>query len=302
LAFRNSAYGEKFHLKKLIWYNENMELTFWGVRGSMPSPSENTVKYGGNTPCISVNFNDHHHLILDAGTGIYQFGHSLNHNKKPISILLSHLHWDHIQGLPFFPPFYEKNQNINILFNDTNNHLEHMINDQMDGVRFPLTKADMSSQPSFITSNIEEYFQNLGIKLTMFINNHPGLTYAYKIEYQGKKFIYSTDHELHDPTNHDENYEKYRLFCEDVELLIIDTQYHFDSEYNNKTGWGHSYLPYVLEFSQQAHINKLVMFHHDPLRTDQELDDAQVLCEKWCKEKGTSTQFLIAKEGLILNL
>lgn len=256
-------------------------VTFWGTRGSIPTPGNSTEKYGGNTPCVHIQHQDTD-IILDAGTGIRNLGLELmqQERKLDLHLLLSHTHWDHIQGLPFFGPAYSKDTNIHIYGSpQKESFLAGILQRQMDINYFPV---DMSALKATLT--IEEIKDNkLEIGTTKVKCQeqicHPGGSLRYKVEVNSKKIVYATDVELdmiikpdadskHDSTK---LLNEYKSFIKDADLLIADAQY-TEQEYISKQNWGHSSIPVVLDIAHQQGVKQLALFHHDPQRSDAQLD------------------------------
>lgn len=180
-----------------------MIITFYGVRGSTPAPGPQTVKYGGNTSCVHIELETGHDLILDAGTGIRSLGHKLAKKSTPANILLSHGHWDHIQGYPFFDPIYQPDRDIHVYISvQSGRKLLSTLFSQMDGTHFPIRAEDLPSNnfPKF--KGIEsELYEREGIQVVKKPLNHPGGGVAYRINENGASCAYVTDNELEPPKN-----------------------------------------------------------------------------------------------------
>lgn len=256
-------------------------VTFWGTRGSIPTPGNSTEKYGGNTPCVHVQ-HQKTDIILDAGTGIRNLGLELmQRNKKlDLHLLLSHTHWDHIQGLPFFVPAYSKDTNISIYGSpQKESFLEGILQGQMDLNYFPV---DMNAlQANLSIKEIKNNTFKVGTVNVEWQEQvcHPGGSVRYRIEVDGKKIIYATDVELDKIFKPNKNDFKtngnlkseYMSFIKNADLLIADAQYTAE-EYATKKDWGHSSIPIVLEVAHKQGVKQLALFHHDPQRSDAMLD------------------------------
>jgi phosphoribosyl 1,2-cyclic phosphodiesterase len=302
-----------------------MKIKFWGVRGSIPCPGQNTVKYGGNTPCIELRFSDPERLIIiDAGSGIRELGNFMMGNdlpKGPISteIFLSHTHWDHIMGFPFFVPAYIPGTKLKI-YGPVNHDetLENIVGGQMTFRYFPVRETELASEIEYIHLQEGTYDLGDGISLTTIRLNHPIPCLGYKFEYQGKSFctaydtepysnIFCTDPE--DPS-YDEDMARegdevaaeqntlLQNFFSNVDILIHDTQYTAE-EYETKMGWGHSSFEHAIKTANEANVKKMLLFHHDPMRSDAQIDE---LAKDFCEPGRYKTEILFAKEGMTIEL
>ncbi len=250
--------------------NNSFSMRVWGARGSIPTPGRSTVKYGGNTSCLEVRCGDEL-IVFDAGTGIRELGVHLR-SQMPLKahIFFSHLHWDHIQGFPFFIPFYAPG-NTFILYAEqkTDCTLEGLLSDQMKYPYFPVPIPKSPSDLIFnhIESNREIKVGNALVK--SYQANHPDGCLAYRIEYGGKVIVYSTD------TEHTETIDK--SLCkaaENADIFIYDCNY-TEEEYQVRRGWGHSTWIEGIKIAKKAGAKKLILWHHDPLHNDEFIDKLQ---------------------------
>ena len=252
-----------------------MKISFYGVRGSIPSPGSETCRYGGNTACVYIETDSGQDLVLDAGTGIRKLGKRLREKESPINILLSHGHWDHIQGYPFFMPIYQPDRQIRVYTSATGNHGQICaLFDQIDGANFPLKVTELPSQSECVTENIETDLARQNISVRRIAINHPGGGYGYRIEEDGTSCAYITDNELEPPEKVSTTYGEWVEFCRGVDVLIHDAQY-LESDMPHKHGWGHSLVSQVRQLAVDAEVACLAMFHHDPDRTETEIDFIQ---------------------------
>ncbi len=264
-----------------------MKIKFWGVRGSIPTPGQTTLKYGGNTACLEIRNDNNDILILDAGTGIRGLGLALMGEFKgsamEMMICLSHVHWDHIQGLPFFVPIYIPTSKISLVAPlGTHRTLQEVMNIQMDHDFFPLNFDGLPSKVSY-TQILEESFEYKNYKISTILLNHGGLggVLGYKITADNKTVTYASDHEGYEiffsvnsmkTQKIVDNMEgKYRKFLSGSDLLIHDAQYDAE-EYPKKKGWGHSSFDYAVNTTLATNIKKVCFIHYDPLYSDQRLD------------------------------
>ncbi len=279
-----------------------MKITFYGVRGSIPSPGPDTCRYGGNTPCVHIETASDQDLVLDAGTGIRNLGKRLIEKDSTINVLLSHGHWDHIQGYPFFMPIYQPDRKIRVYTSAADGHGQICsLFDQIDGATFPVKATELPSQSECVTENFETELarQNICVKRTPI--NHPGGGYGYRIEEDGTSCAYVTDNELEPPEKVSTTYDQWVEFCRGVDVLIHDAQY-LDSDMPHKHGWGHSTVSQVWQLALSAQVKTLVLFHHDPLRTDSELEEIQVQSEAFFRAHKAQTRVVCSWEGLVIEI
>ncbi len=278
-----------------------MLITFYGVRGSIAAPGPATVKYGGNTSCVHIRMNSGQNLIFDAGTGIRRLGQTMALHDEPLLLMLSHGHWDHIQGYPFFDPIYQPDREIIVFQGVESNAIAlKALLEQMDGSNFPVHAVDLPSQISTINA-VDDYLSSQPFETSRKDLNHPGGGYAYRVEEDGVSFAYITDNELDPPGEQTTRYEEWVEFCRGVDLLIHDAQY-TESDMPAKHGWGHSLISQVRQLSVDAQVKNLVMYHHDPDRTDSELDEIAIENARFFKAQNSRIGAYIAAEGLTFEL
>lgn len=292
---------------------KNALITFWGSRGSIATPGRSTERYGGNTSCVCLK-HEESYFIFDAGTGIRGLGLELMElveknyagNVIELNIFLSHTHWDHIQGLPFFQPAYDSRFKLNIYGSEKKDDmLEKTLSGQMNSVYFPVPMSQLSSE-----LNVHVDLQALdisGVKVSSTDQNHPGGSTAFKASLDGgRTLVYATDNELDlqfhsDGSPKDKMGERYLKFISKVDYLIADGQY-TDEEYLEKVGWGHTSLSLIHKIAHQAGVKNLIIYHHDPMHTDSILED---LSHKYMNQYESLTpamQVIWAREGLTLQL
>jgi len=278
-----------------------MLITFYGVRGSIATPGPSTIKYGGNTSCVHVRLNSGENLIFDAGTGIRKLGIEMVQHMEPILLLLSHGHWDHIQGYPFFGPIYQPDREI-IVFQGVEGNAIALgaILEQMDGSNFPVNVGDLPSRISTI-DQVENYLQGKPYLTERKDLNHPGGGYAYRIEEDGVSFAYITDNELDPPDKPVTSYDEWVEYCRGVDLLIHDAQY-IENDMPAKHGWGHSLISQVRQLAVDAQVKNIAMYHHDPERTDAELDEIAIESANYFKSNNSKIGSYIAAEGSTFEL
>ncbi len=271
-----------------------MRIKIWGCRGSIPVPDRRMIKFGGNTTCVEVDLGERV-LIIDAGTGIRRLGEELLKRKQSeIDMILTHSHWDHIQGMPFFMPMYSENTSINILgCNSSYKNLKDILAGQMSHEYFPVSFADLKAKISF--SDVCGNVTNLaGCVVRTIQTNHPMATYGVRVETGKSAFVFITDSELNaaEPVT---KFEGFVEFCRGADLLIHDAQF-TDEEYPKRIGWGHSTFSRAYELAKQAGVKQLGFFHHDPSREDKELQSIEKLYKQLCRQEDCKIKVFAVKE------
>jgi len=277
-----------------------MIVTFDGVRGSIATPGPDTVRYGGNTACVHLELSDGRDFLFDAGTGIRLAGKRLVGKSGPIFIALTHQHWDHIQGYPFFAPVYQPDREIKVftVMPSTHEVLCELF-EQMDGFNFPLRAADLPSNGECIHERPDAWLRRHDIDIKTIPLNHPGGGTGYRLTDDGITIAYVTDNELEPPGRPVTGYDRFVEFCRGADVLIHDAQY-TEADMPHKHGWGHSLISQVRKLALDADVRCLVLFHHDPERTDDQLDEIQRENEAWFAQRNPSIRTLCAREGLRL--
>jgi len=307
-----------------------MKIKFWGARGSIPTPGPETVKYGGNTTCVEVRLNDGRIIIIGAGSGIKALGNQLvfqNMKKGPLDInmFISHTHWDHIMGFPFFTPIFIPGNKIKIHgpLNIGDESLEKIFALQMSYNYFPLRADELAADITY--ENLKEGTFNLynDVKITTKILNHPIIDLGYKIEADDVVFVTVFDHEpfknLFDANPEDEDYDevakiegekaaqennrRIMQFMHGADLLVHDTQYTNKEYLASKVGWGHSPMENIVYRSVQVGVKRLALFHHEPTRSDKEFDIIEKAIKKrLSKIKNHTMEAFFVREGLEVDL
>ena len=274
---------------------DRVELRFWGIRGTLPVPGPKSIRYGGNTSCVSLEFPRGSFFVFDAGSGIKVLSDYLMAEKPHLSaakIFISHPHWDHINALPFFVPLYLPGKEFEICgpaHGDIT--MRELISGQMDGVYFPIKIKEFSARVYFRDFK-EEEIEIEGIGIRTMLLNHPGYCLGYRIAYKDRIVCYVTDNEIYPPES--ECYNPYYVnqlvdFVKDADALITDCTYISD-EYATKVNWGHSAVEQAAELAGRARVKTLYLFHHDPGQSDDDIDTKLALARGVLKEMGVRTQ------------
>lgn len=286
------------------------KVQFWGTRGSIAKPGPHTLRYGGNTSCVQVTSPNGTLIIIDCGTGAHDLGQSLlaKAHGLPLhgSILISHTHWDHIQGFPFFAPLFVHGGHWDI-YGPTGlgQSLRDTLAGQMEHTYFPVTLDDMGASIHF--HDLVEGTLDIGdVHITTRYLNHPALTLGYRLEMGGASVVYACDHEPHarggdgKTTMHELDLQHIE-FLEGADLVIHDAQY-TDCEYPKRRGWGHSPVEYVSEVGQLAGVKQMAFTHHDPCRTDAGVDEIAHAVQHDLRAVGSPMHMFPAADGLLIEL
>ena len=273
-----------------------MQITFWGVRGSIPAPGPSTVEIGGNTSCVEVRAGKAI-LIFDGGTGLRMLGKKLL-KETPITahMFFSHVHWDHIQGFPFFEPAFVKGNEFHLYGgNNVSRTLAETLEGQMDQPNFPVDLGAMGAKVSFRDvpeGEAVEIDDGSGgkVRVTNARGNHPQGVFAFRVEHKGKVVVYATDTEHYDGRLDD----KLAALAKGADIFIYDAQY-TPEEYSAKKGWGHSTFEEGVKLAKHSGVKRLVLFHHDPTQND------AAVHEKEKRAKALFPNVLAAYEGLVLD-
>jgi phosphoribosyl 1,2-cyclic phosphodiesterase len=290
----------------------SLRVQFWGTRGSIPTPGQSTVRYGGNTPCLEVRTADDWLVILDAGTGIRELGNSLiaRANGAPITgdIFLTHAHWDHIQGFPFFAPAFRSGNHFTIWGSQSlETNIGRVIRDQMSPVVFPVSFEELDATVDFRLLSTGDRTACGSYEVSAMDVCHPGGALAYRFEEPGSTtagFAYVSDNEL----GHAEGNgaprgwrSRFEAFIRGTRVLVHDATY-TSEEYERHRGWGHSTYEEAVDLALAAGVETLVLFHHEPRRGDEELDRQTARCQAMASARGSNLRVIAAAEGLSLTV
>lgn len=290
-----------------------MKVKFWGVRGSIASPGPKTVRYGGNTTCIEIRTDNNELIILDAGTGIFPLSQTLL-AELPVTanVLITHSHWDHIQGLPFFIPNFIPG-NVMRLHGGfdaiSGKGIEQVMAVQLQYSYFPVRESEMKARIEYVTLAPGQTFQLGSARVTPCLLNHPVMDFGYRIECNGKSLFFTGDHEppyniydKGDPRYHDfqvtveEKNHAIESILKGVDVLIADCSY-TDAEYPAKKGWGHGTFGSSIQMAVQAGVRQLFCTHHEPTRSDDALEAAFADALATNPSAAQSIDIRLAREG-----
>lgn len=287
-----------------------MKVRFWGTRGSIAKPGPSTVRFGGNTSCVEVRSASGTLIILDCGTGAHGLGQDLlKSGVHPLRghILITHTHWDHIQGIPFFDPLFVPGNEWDIYApRGLGSSLRDSLAGQMQYTYFPITLEELGAAIRY-HDLVEGVFEIGDIKVRTLYMNHPALTLGYRLEADGVSVVYACDHEPHSRRyaqgsgGMSEQDRRHIQFMQGTDLVIHDAQY-TTTEYTNKIGWGHTPVNCAVDMCRAAGVSRLALTHHDPLRKDDDVDNI-------CEDVNTSLSqaerpmaVFAAAEGMVLDL
>jgi len=273
---------------------DRLTVYFWGVRGSIPTPGRDTIDVGGETPCVEIRTPEDEIIVLDAGTGLRRLGLRLeSRSNLRIHLFLSHTHWDHIQGFPFFRPLYSAENEVTLYGpKGVEQGLEETLKGQMQVTYYPVQLSDLRAQIRFVELQEQTVPVNSHTRVTSHEFDHPGGVFGYRIERLGKIIVYGTDVEMSDEAKLREMIG----FSQGADLLIMDCQFNEEEYRRNRQGWGHSTPEMAVQVAREAGVGSLALFHHDPTHDDGFL---------WDLEQYTQSLFpsaFLAKDGLTMEI
>jgi phosphoribosyl 1,2-cyclic phosphodiesterase len=286
---------------------------FWGVRGSIPTPGPRTRRYGGNTSCVEVRVGETL-LVFDAGTGMRELGLQLLRAKQKeltVHLFLSHPHWDHIQGFPFFGPAYVSTTTLYVYGPKGDEKNYQLLSGQMANAYFPVRFSDLGANivaRSFTGTSVKAG----EVKVKSFGQKHPGGSMGFRVESGAKSVVFATDSELDqvlvDPTIVKRDPDALRELPDELvqavqgaDLLVADAQY-TDEEYLQKVGWGHPRATTVVDLAAQAGVRQLALTHHDPMHSDRDVDLMVLQCQERAESLGVELEVFGAREGITLKV
>lgn len=281
-----------------------MKVRFWGTRGSIAVPGKNTTIYGGNTTCLELTLQSGKTIIIDAGTGIRPLGEKLTAagTDLDIHLLVTHIHWDHILGFPFFGPIYKKSSRISIDGYPTcMKGLRYTFDNKMGDGFFPITFDDLKAEIQFLDILGKRPLEIDGIRIESIPLHHPQGGFGFRLREGKKTLVFITDNELRNDSWEGRSPDDYVRFCKGADILIHDAQY-TPQEIPERRDWGHSDYESTFDLAYRAGVKRLILFHHDPSRTDPEVTAIKVLCEDFARKKKSNIKIEAAKENSELEL
>jgi len=285
-----------------------MNIVIWGCRGTIGSPGPSTIRYGGESTCIEVRTDDGEVIIIDAGSDIRKLGQHLLKDKSvsKINLLLTHSHWDHLAGFPLFQPAYSSRYSFALCGgNDAQSSVVDYLKHEMDPPYFPVNfselKAKFESGCCCNNATCENrlcYAERSTICESIPLN-HPNGGFGFKLSGKTGFFVFLSDNEIRYAHLGELPRDAYVKFCDHANLLLHDAQY-LEAEYERTRGWGHSTFQDALDLAIDAGVQRLGLFHHDPDRTDDELDRLVDWCRKYIRDKGSIVECFACAEGMKL--
>lgn len=277
-----------------------MIIRCWGARGSIPVSGKDYLRYGGNTTCLEIRNNRDDILLVDAGSGIREAGNAfLADGRRDFTLLLTHAHWDHIMGFPFFKPLYRHDATINIWGCPfAQDSIREMLARVMFAPYFPIKYDDIHANVTYAEICIETY--QLGdLTITPIALSHPNQGTGYKFSEAGRTFVFLTDNELGLQHEGGLSYDNYIEFCRGADLLIHDAEY-LDEEYPKRRGWGHSTIEQATRLALDAGVKQLGLFHHNQERIDTEVDNLVALSRRIIRERKSSLECFAVHQAMEL--
>lgn len=276
-----------------------MKVTFWGTRGSIPAPGKETILYGGNTTCLEIILQGGSRVIMDAGSGIRVLGEKLKAEGEELDVvlLITHIHWDHVMGFPFFAPIYNPSTKIRVDGYPTcMKGISHAFDTKMGDGFFPVKFNDLKADIQYLDRLGNGSLEIDGTIIDTVLLHHPQGGFGYRFREDDKTLVFITDNELTGEAWAGRGLEDYVDFCSNADILIHDAQY-TPQEIDERRGWGHSDYETTLELAQRAGVGRLVLFHHDPSRTDAEVTAVRLQCEDLAAKKTPSLIVEAAREA-----
>jgi phosphoribosyl 1,2-cyclic phosphodiesterase len=285
-----------------------MRIKLWGCRGSIATPGPTTLRYGGNTTCLEIRTADGQVIIVDAGSGLRPLGRALRREAgtTQLRFFITHSHWDHLVGFPFFEPAYLSRYTITFCGGaHAQNAIRQYLNRQMRPPYFPVSFNLLKAQFDFRCEQRARHKTGIcslgGLQVIPVALSHPNGGFGFKFVERQKTFVFLTDNELRVRHPGGLSRRTYEAFCRGADLLIHDAQY-TDEEYRVTRGWGHSTYGDATDLAIRAAVRRLGLFHHDPDRTDDELDRQVRACRKRIREAGSAADCFACAEGMVVDL
>jgi phosphoribosyl 1,2-cyclic phosphodiesterase len=284
-----------------------MKITIWGCRGSITSPGKETIRYGGESTCLEILTDEDEVIIVDAGSGIRKLGHKIpkESTNTDLTLMFTHSHWDHLAGFPFFRPAFMSRYTIKLCGGPVaQKSILKSLQHQMEPPYFPV---DMSEMKAVFKKGCQCGYSDCGNRLPCTKGsptcesiplNHPNGGYGFKFSgTSGKPFVFLTDNEIQYKHESGRSRDEYVAFCQNADLLFHDAQY-TEEEYKRTRTWGHSTYKDAVDLAIDAGVRRLGLFHHDPDRSDDDVDFNLKWCKDYIKEKNGKLECFACAEGL----
>jgi len=281
-----------------------MKVRFWGTRGSIAAPGKDTILYGGNTTCVEVILGSGGRVVIDAGTGIRLLGKHLEQemDRVEVHLLITHIHWDHVLGFPFFEPVYQESTTLFIDgYPSCMKGLRYAFDNHMGDGFFPVRFDELKAKIHYLDTLSHGPLEIEGTLIETIPLQHPQGGFGYRFTEGDKTLVFITDNELSDEALVARHPEEYVRFCRDADLLIHDAQYD-PVEIESRRGWGHSEYVSTCNMAIRAGVRQLLLFHHDPWRKDAEITAIKARCDELVISNGASIEIDAAKEGTEISL
>jgi phosphoribosyl 1,2-cyclic phosphodiesterase len=281
-----------------------MKVKFWGTRGSIAAPGKDTTIYGGNTTCLEFILNGEDRVIVDAGTGIRVLGEELRKQGKNVVayLFLTHIHWDHILGFPFFAPIYDPSTELFVDgYPSCMKGLRYAFDNNLGDGFFPVQFSDLKAKITHFDHLKDGPLRLKDTTIDKISLYHPQGAFGYRFNEGDKTIVFMTDNELTKEISAPRRLDDYVAFCQDADVLIHDAQY-LPDEMESRRGWGHSDFVSACELAMKAKVKKLILFHHDPARKDPDVLAIKLLCEDLVEKNHAELIIDAAKEGSEIDL
>lgn len=280
-----------------------MKIKIWGCRGSLPAPGLHTLRYGGHTTCLEIRARSGEIVVVDAGSGIRNLGKALVRGRgaRHVHLMITHSHWDHLMGFPFFAPAYFREWTVTLCGGPhAQDALRKYLGHQMKAPYFPVDFSVMKARFKFGCASPKG--GRIGsLQIAAIPLNHPNGGFGFRFTEQGRSFVFLTDNELDFPHPGGRDREEYGAFCRGADLLLHDAQY-TDREYRQTRGWGHSTFASATDLAIAAGVKRFGLFHHDPDRTDASLDQQVEFCQRRIARARARIKCFAAAEGMVLRV
>ncbi len=276
-----------------------MRVKFWGTRGSIAVPGKDTIQYGGNTTCVEVTLESNRKIIIDAGTGIRALGEHLAAQDQPVNVdlLITHIHWDHVSGFPFFAPIHDERTKISVDgFPSCMKGLRIPFDNKMADGLFPVKFEDLKAEITHIDRLNKGPLQLDDAVVDTIALQHPQGGFGFRFREGEKVFVFLTDNELSENSTDGVPFEKYVAFCKYADLVVLDAQYS-PEEMNERRGWGHSDYMTALHLAAKANAKQLAFFHHDYSKKDSQLASIVDDCREFAARESLKIVLDAAMEG-----